>query len=59
MFSKPHFYLTLPVGEERRGSGRREEEEQEKKRKTKVQALVGLRQQAPVTNITHTHTLSD
>lgn len=50
---KPLFYLTLPVAEKKRSSGKRGEEEEE--RKTKVQALVQLRQQAPVIHITHRH----
>lgn len=36
VFSKPLFYLTLPVTERRRHSGKREERE----RRTEVQALV-------------------
>ncbi|KAI4805441.1 hypothetical protein KUCAC02_010057, partial [Chaenocephalus aceratus] len=42
----PLFYLTLPVAEKRSSSGKEEEE-----RKTKVQALVQLRQQAPMAEL--------
>lgn len=51
MFSKPLFYLILPVAEKRRRSGKEEEEEE---KKTKVEALFQLRHQAPVSYITDT-----